>query len=113
MLTALLPLLIASIAPVGCEDSTQLEDRGYAYPSVTPDAAPQDSCAWETAHLQNAREEPSKKEFSRASFSVSRTPSSPMKSVLRHHARANGWNTQFELRGDSLTRRQLAWNHNG
>lgn len=44
-----------------------------------------------------------------ASLSLSRTPSTPLRRIVRHRASHGAWSHVVELRGDSLTRRRLTW----
>ena len=112
---AILSLFLAAGVSAGCVDSLSMEDaeiQGSA--AITPDEAPEDSCAWENPTVQNfGMENESDRELSRASLSMTQTPGSSMKSTIRHRAESKGWSHRIELREDSLTRRQLGWRGNG
>ncbi len=115
MIPALLTLFLAASPTYttgACDDSTR-DDADVGLLAVTPDAAPEDSCAWETLHTQNPELENDSRESARASFSLAQTPGSPVQSLTRHQAQGNGWNSRIELRDQSLTRRQLSLNKNG
>ncbi len=62
---------------------------------------------------ENADDDEGHRASSHTAFTLSRTPSAGLRSIVRHRATHHAWSHVVEMRGDSLTRRRLVWHHAG